>query len=149
VREFAYAKRTFSAMPGRGKAAVLIIWVSCALAAIPLVIGLSHVFAGDLGQPENLVLLGVFLALAVYGGFLVALSMLLIKGKNWARIALIVLYAISIAAFVLGVLTSSMSGSDIRNLIVAVPMLFLLTAEPVKHWCSPWAAPHSHAAEVR
>ncbi|GAB4008664.1 hypothetical protein GCM10029992_65640 [Glycomyces albus] len=125
-------------MPSKGKAAVILIWVQTGLAALAALlgmIGLSRVDAEVDPEAVGLVVLALGWAVVV-GGFVFAMSFLLIKAKNWARIVLIVFYSILVAILPVSIILGDVSGSDFRNFLFGIIMLWLLTSHPVRDWCN-------------
>lgn len=128
-------------MPGAGKGAVALIWAQTGLVALLLYLGLSGSPPEEMQVPESMGELMLVAAVTVgLGGFIFALSFPLIWGKNWARIVLILYYAILAAASLASMVSQGMSGSDWRNLLLGSLAVVLLLNRRLKAWCTPGGA---------
>lgn len=72
----------------------------------------------------------------VLGGFVFTMSFLLIWGKNWARIVLVLYYAVLAAAAVASMISQGMSGAEWRNLVLGLVAVVLLLNRRVRAWCA-------------
>jgi hypothetical protein len=119
-------------MPGVTVAAVTIIWISTGLAALLLCIG----FAAVSGAPAALGSIGTLLMVALIGAVIlnVVLALAIHKRQNWARITMIVICAIGIAASLINLFTGEVSA--IIGIGINVALIALLANDASKEWCS-------------
>lgn len=130
-------ERGFRNMPGAGKAVVLLIWAQTALVALMLYLGLSGSPPEEMQVPDSMgELLLVATTTVVLGGFVFTLSFLLIWGKNWARIVLLLNYSIIGAAAAASMVFQGTSGEEWRNLVLGALAVVLLLNRNVKTWCT-------------
>jgi hypothetical protein len=136
-------------MPGKGKAVVLIVWIANGL--VLGVMGVSVFTALGTASPrlQSPLYWSFTLVVVAWCSILIVLATLLAKGLRWVWITLIVLHVILTAVFPIWLFLGQRSFLLLAPTIVGGFVLYLVTAEPVKAWCSPWAVPASAASTPR
>ncbi|MFC3495889.1 hypothetical protein [Glycomyces rhizosphaerae] len=118
-------------MPGKTKAAVIILWIGAALACVGgllFLVALNSVAASDGGIATLLIVI------VLASGALNALFAIAIQNRqNWARITAIVLCAIGIPLQAINLFSGDVSA--VLGLALNIVIIVMLASEESKAWC--------------
>jgi hypothetical protein len=118
-------------MPGKTKAAVVILWIG---AALGVCIGLFTMAALDSGPVETSGAGTIVFAIILVASLLnVAFAIAIQKRQNWARITTIVLCAIGLALQAVSLFTGDVTALVGVGLNIAI--IVLLASEESREWC--------------
>ncbi|WP_205327772.1 hypothetical protein [Glycomyces sp. YM15] len=118
-------------MPGKTRAAVIILWIGAALGAVLGLIAMRAL--GSVSGPDTAIVTLLF-ALVLGGALLNAVCAIAIqKRQNWARITAIVLCAIGVAGQAVNLLTGD--ASAVIGLGLNIVIIVLLVSWESKQWC--------------
>jgi hypothetical protein len=118
-------------MPGKTKAAVIILWIG---AALGVCLGLVAMAALESGPVETSGAGSVVFAIILVASLLnVVFAIAIQKRQNWARITTIVLCAIGSALQLVSLFTGDVTA--LVGLALNIAIIVLLASEESKEWC--------------
>jgi uncharacterized membrane protein len=118
-------------MPGKTRAAVIILWIGAALGVVFGLIAMAAL--SSVSGPDTAIVTLLF-GLVFVGALLNAVFAIAIqKRQNWARITAIVLCAIGVAGQALSLFTGDVSA--LIGLGLNIVIIVLLASWESKQWC--------------
>lgn len=118
-------------MPGKTKAAVIILWIGAVLGCIGG--GLTFVAAGDVAAADQSFVTVIAVVLIASAALNAAFAIAIQKQQNWARITAIVLCAIGVAGQAVALFSGNVT--SVIGLGLNIVIIAMLASADSKEWC--------------
>lgn len=122
--------REHFSMPGKTKAAVIILWVGAVLGVCLGLLAMAALESEPMAPSGTSIIFGVLIGAALLN---VLFAIAIQKRQNWARITTIVLCAIGAAVQGFSLFTGDVTA--IVGLALNIAVIVLLASEESREWC--------------
>lgn len=122
--------REHFSMPGKTKAAVIILWIGSVLGVCLGLLALAALESEPMAPSGTSVIFGILIGAALLN---VLFAIAIQKRRNWARITTIVLSALGVVVQAVSLFTGDVTA--LVGLALNVAIIVLLASEESREWC--------------